>query len=70
MILVKYFATLFKVNNRNSRKGCEIFSKFAIKTPEQHYWYCNGVFAVNFEQISLFISVSIVVLAQVHVCWE
>ena len=69
MILVKYFATLFKVNNRNSRKGYEIFSKFAIKTPEQH-WYCYGVFAVNFEQISLFISVSIVVLAQVHVCWE
>ena len=25
---------LFKVNNRNTRKGYEICSKFAIKTPE------------------------------------
>ena len=26
---------LFKVNNRNSRKRCEICSKLKIKTPEQ-----------------------------------
>ena len=26
---------LFKVNNRNSRKRCEIYSNLTIKTPEQ-----------------------------------
>ena len=26
---------LYKVNNRNSRKRCEIFSKLTIKTPER-----------------------------------
>ena len=25
---------LFKVNNRNTRAGCEIYSKLTIKTPE------------------------------------
>ena len=35
---------LFKVNNRNTRKKCEIFSKLTIKT----------VFIVNFENISHF----------------
>ena len=39
---------LFKVNNRNSKKKCEICSKFTIKTAERHY----GVFIVNFEHIS------------------
>ena len=28
---------LFKVNNRNTRKRCEICSKLTIKTPEQHH---------------------------------
>ena len=27
---------LFKVNNRNTRKKCNICSKVTIKTPEQH----------------------------------
>ena len=27
---------LFKVNNRNARKRCKIFSKLTIKTPERH----------------------------------
>ena len=35
---------LFKVNNRNNRKRCEICSKLTIKTP--------GVFIVNFKHIS------------------
>ena len=26
---------LFKVNNRNTRKTCEIYSKLTIKTPER-----------------------------------
>ena len=27
---------LFKVNTRNSRKLCEIYSKLTIRTPERH----------------------------------
>ena len=43
---------LFKVNNKNTRKRCEICSKLTIKTPERCHWYHSGVFIVNFEQIS------------------
>ena len=28
---------LFKLNNRNSRKRCEMCSKLTIKTPERHH---------------------------------
>ena len=45
---------LFKVNNRNTRKKCEIFSKLTIKTPERHQRRRSGVFIVNFENISHF----------------
>ena len=37
---------LFKVNNRNTRKRCEIRSKLTIKTPQRH-----SVFIVNFKHI-------------------
>ena len=30
---------LFKVNNRNTRKRCEICSKLTIKTPERRHWH-------------------------------
>ena len=42
---------LFKVNNRNARKSCEICSKLTIKTPERRSWRRSGVFIVNFEHI-------------------
>ena len=52
---------LFKVNNRNTRKGYETCSKFTIKPTEQLQWLRSGVFIVNFEHISqLFFTVSIV----------
>ena len=38
---------LLKVNNRNTKTGCEICSKLIIKTPER-----LRVFVVNFEHIS------------------
>ena len=41
---------LFKVNNRNTIKRCEISSKLTIKTPERRRR--SGVFTVNFEHIS------------------
>ena len=40
---------MFKVNNRNTRTRCEIFSKLTIKTRRQ--WRRSGVFIVNFEHI-------------------
>ena len=43
---------LFKVNNRNTRKSCEICLKLTIKTLEQRYWRRSEVFIVNFEHIS------------------
>ena len=38
---------MFKVNNRNTRAECEIYSKSTIKTPERQ-WPRVGVFIVNF----------------------
>ena len=38
---------MFKVNNRNTRTGCEIC--LTIKTPEQSY---SSVSIVNFEQVN------------------
>ena len=43
---------LFKVNRRNTRKTCEIYSKLTIKTPERRHGRHSGVFVVNFELIS------------------
>ena len=43
---------MFKVNNRNSKIGCEICSRLTIKTPERHHCGRSGVFIVNFDHIS------------------
>ena len=40
---------LFKFNNRNTRKSCEICLNLTIKTPERRR---SGGFIVNFEYIS------------------
>ena len=53
--LISYYLAniyLFKVNNRNTRKRCEIFSKLTIKTLERPQRCRSGVFIVNFENIS------------------
>ena len=41
---------MFNVNNKNTRRMCEIYSKLTIKTPEGRL--SSGVFIVNFEHIS------------------
>ena len=46
---------LLKVNNRNTRIRCETCSKLAIKTPEGRQRRCSSVFVVNFEHISHFV---------------
>ena len=44
---------MFKVNNRNTRTRCEIWSKLTIKTPERRYFTpCFSVFVVNFELVN------------------
>ena len=43
---------MLKVNNRDTRKICEICSKLTIKTPERCHCRCSGVFIVNFQHIS------------------
>ena len=45
---------MFKVNNRNTRTRCEIWSKLTIKTKEQCYFTtCFSAFIVNFEQVNV-----------------
>ena len=36
-----------KVNNRNTRKRCEICSKLTIKIPERRHWRRTGIFIVK-----------------------
>ena len=43
---------MFKVNNINSRKRCEICSNLTTKIPGRRHWRCTGVFIVNFEHVS------------------
>ena len=52
---------LFKFNNKNTRKRCEICSKLTIKAPERRHWHRSSVFIVNFWTYFMpFSSVSIV----------
>ena len=48
---------LLKVNNRNTRIRCEICPKLTIKIPERRHWRRYGIFIVNFEHISRFVLV-------------
>ena len=48
---------LCKVNNKNTRKKCEICSKLTIKRPQRRQWRRSGVFIDNFEHISYFFQV-------------
>ena len=40
---------LFKTNNRNTRKRCDLYSKLITKTPECRQWRRSKVFIVNFK---------------------
>ena len=43
---------LFKFNDRNIRKRCNIWSKLTLKTPDRCLWRRSRVFIVNCEHIS------------------
>ena len=45
---------LFKFNNRNTWKSCEICLKLTIITTERRDWRRSGVFIANFEHIHTF----------------
>ena len=47
----------FTLNNRNTRKRCEIRSKLTVKTPERRQWHPSGVLLLI---LTTFSSVSIV----------
>ena len=53
---------LLKVNNRNTRKRCEICSMLTIKIPERRHWRRSGIFIVNFEHISLLVLVFLLLI--------
>ena len=63
---------LFIVNNKNTRKTCEICSKVTIKTPKRRQWHRSGIFIVNFEHISplflalLYLTLKIWILAGIY----
>ena len=56
---------LFKVNNRNTRKRCEICSKLTIKTRKTWTSFC--FFTVNFEHVSNLFLMSLVDFEHVNV---
>ena len=61
---------MFKVNNRNTRTRCEIFSKLTINPSERRHWRRFGILIVNFEHISQLVLVfSIVNFEQVNAGW-
>ena len=53
---------LFKISNRNTIIRCERCSKLTIKTPERRHRRCSGVFIVNFEHISHFVLVFLLLI--------
>ena len=61
---------MFKVNNRNSRKSCEISSKLTIKIPQYVNYIVSGVFMVSSERISHLSQVFIIDFEQINVCWD
>ena len=48
---------LFKVNNRHTKIKWEICWTLTIKTPQRRQWRCFGIFIVDFEHVSHFVLV-------------
>ena len=60
---------LFKVNNRNTTKRCEICSKLTIKTPTRRHWRRSGFFGGFWTYFTPISSVYIVDFEQIDVRW-
>ena len=61
---------LFKVNNRNTRKRYETYSKLTVKIPERCQWHRFGVLLLTLNRFVTFSSVSVVDFEQVNGSWE
>ena len=61
---------MLEVDNKNTRKRCEISLKLTTKTLERRQWHRSDVFIVNFEHISLCSSVFIVNFGHAIAGWE
>ena len=58
---------LFKFNNSNTRKRCEICSKLTIKTPKWRQCPFSCVSIVDFEQVNVtWAEISIIVLKEIN----
>ena len=55
--LLMQWIYLLKFNNRNTRTRREICLELTIKTPKRRHWRRSGVFIANFEHISHFVLV-------------
>ena len=49
---------MVKVDNRNTKKRCEICLKLTINTPERRHWPRSGVFIVNLNIYYIFFKCS------------
>ena len=61
---------LFKFNNANFRKMCEISSKLTVKTPKRRQWRCSGVLMLTLNIFHNFFIVSNVDFDQGNVSWK
>ena len=52
-VMITLYIYIYKVNDRNAKKRCEIFSKLAIKTLERRQWHRFGVCIVDFKQVNV-----------------
>ena len=43
ILIIRAGIYLIKVNNRDTRTRCGIFSKFTIKTPKRRYWLYHSI---------------------------
>ena len=72
IIFAVYLAkvSLLKLNNRKTRKRCEICTKLTIKTPKRRHWRRSSDFVVNiWTYFTHFSSFSIVNFEQVNICY-
>ena len=61
---------LLKANNRNIRLRCEICPELTIKTPKRRRWRHFGAFIVNFEYISHFVLVFLLLTLPAIADWK
>ena len=69
--LLLFLSILLNVNNRNTKKMCEIYWQLTVKLPEWLQWPGICVFIINFEYISHIVLVFLLLadIEQVNIDW-